>query len=175
MSPRPFGRREPGPSVSPDPGPTDSSDVLKTEAPPGLRFANDTHRLAYEQISQWIRELFGESASVSAEHPMFEVPLPDANVGVGVQPSGGDNACVDVWTRPFGDKQVSGEGPLRALLEANVMYLFGDLSLQSDGTVLFERYEPMRTLTKDWLSALLSLMASGSAEISRNLQDQLTT
>jgi hypothetical protein len=132
-----------------------------------MDFTTDAHEQAYEQVREWVTQMFGESAYVNDEQPSFSLPL-SRTVGVGVQSFGDDGACIDFFTWPLRETHLP-EDAYEHALRTNAQYRFGQLNIQADGALLLEYVVNFNGLTKAAFSELASMISSAADEIAVDL------
>ena len=102
-----------------------------------MNFANASQRLAYDRISAWLPELFGDRVIPRRDVPAFVVAVGSALVQTGVHPWGEDDATIT--SRAY---VVRGARPdpelLKFLLRRNADMRFGAFGIDDEGNVIFE-------------------------------------
>jgi hypothetical protein len=133
-----------------------------------VEFDTETQRDFYETVKGWVQEIFGESATLVDDRPSFLLPIGNAGIVVLIQSVGETDACADFYSWPMDEVQVDGE-MAHEMLRLNGMYRFGNLNLQSDGTVLVEYIALKGALDKATFKSLAYMVAAGSDEIGSEL------
>jgi hypothetical protein len=146
------------------------------ESPPGRRshmeFQTDAQRASYENVREWVKQLYGESAWIDPEVPRMSCPVGGFTIAVLIESMGDDGACADIWTWPF-DEDKPPDGALRPMLEANGRYRFGALNIQQNGTVVFEYVVQLSGLDKERFEALMYMVAGSAAQIKEELTSKM--
>jgi len=134
-----------------------------------MEFEHATHEAAYEQVAEWLRQLYGESATPWDDSPAFSLPT---GVAVAVQAMGDDGVCIDIFAFPLADRTDLPDAIFPRMLALNAEYRFGDFNVQPSGTVLFEHYLDFEGLDKEQLALMQSLVAGGSEEAAETLRKE---
>jgi hypothetical protein len=117
-----------------------------------MEFKNEAQEVCYQQVNQWMHEIFGEQMMTSDKQPMFAIVRGSALVQVGVHPWQDANAIVSVFSYVVVGAQQTPQ-LLQFLLTENNKMLFGAFSLDQDGDIAFEHTIVGSTIQKEELRA----------------------
>jgi hypothetical protein len=137
-----------------------------------MEFQTDAQGASYENVREWVKQLYGESAWFDPEMPRMSCPVGGFTIVVVIEGMGDDGACADIWTWPF-DEDKPPDGVLRSMLEVNGRFRFGALNIQKDGTVVFEYVVQLDGLNKERFEALMYMVAGSASEIKAELTPKM--
>ncbi len=101
-----------------------------------MEFATEAHKVCYEKIAGYIKELFGEFADIRPDKPFFGLSMGSAFVQVAVFPWGDDDAVVSARAYTVMGAELKPD-LLKYLLEKNNTMRFGAFGLDADGDIFF--------------------------------------
>lgn len=134
-----------------------------------MNFETDAQRACYERVSDYMSQLFGESAQPIEEAPVFVMQSGSAVLNVSVQPWGDDDAVVFATSWVVTDVDPTPELH-RFLLEANYNMRFGAFAIDQEDDILFSYSAVGSTIDKEEIRAL-ALAVLGTAD---DYDDEIT-
>jgi hypothetical protein len=117
-----------------------------------VEFQSDAQKEVYEKIKPWMKEIFGEFASVSETAPTFGVMIGSAYAQTGVYPWGKDDATITTRSYVVTGAELTPELMLFLLTE-NDRVRFGAFGVDSDKDIFFEHTMVGSTCDKEELRA----------------------
>ena len=133
-----------------------------------IEFETGGQEQAYQVVSSWVTQLYGESAWVNEEAPTFSLPTGQRWISVGVQVYGDDGACIDFYAFPLQDTPLP-EDAYEWALATNAHYRFGALNIQPNGNLLVEYVALFEGMTKSTFAELAHMLVSTTDEIALEL------
>jgi hypothetical protein len=115
-----------------------------------IQFKSEAQRACHEQVSKWMKEIFGELAASRNDAPLFGVALGSAFAQVAVLPWGQDDAVICTRAYVVTGAEMTPE-LIHYLLRQNASMGFGAFGLDDD--VFFDHTIVGSTCSKNELKA----------------------
>jgi Putative bacterial sensory transduction regulator len=128
-----------------------------------MNFTTDAQRACYEKVSDYMTQLFGESAWASPDEPLFRVFQGSAFANLVVAPWSEDSAVIQAYSWVVTDVAPSAELS-EYLLKENSTLLFGAFGMDDQNDIVFQYSLPGDTIDKGELRTLATIVADMADE-----------
>jgi hypothetical protein len=136
-----------------------------------MEFEQDAQKQTYEKVLGYMRELFGEMASVHPDRPAFIVPEGSTLTHVWIAPWGTDEAVVIVRSYVVYQAELAPE-LYEFLVRQNDNMRFGAFGVDKDGDIFFQHSIVGSTCDKGELRASVRAVCSTADDYDEQIQQR---
>lgn len=122
-----------------------------------IEFENEVHKKVHENVSKWVREIFGETAS-TYDDGGFGVSYGSAAVFMSVDPWDDDECTIRMWSPVISEVELTPD-LMKFLLKENTSIPFGVLAIDPDNNrIVLHESLVGSSCTKDELRLSLNIV-----------------
>lgn len=117
-----------------------------------MQFDSDAHKICYEKVAGYMKELFGEFALNHSEIPQFAVRIGSAFITINIMPWGTDDSVIAVHAWVVRKPEITPE-LMKYLLQENNSIRFGAFGMDNENDIFFQHTIVGSTCDKNELNA----------------------